>query len=78
MQTVRATIMPTSKGSYPSFVMMGKNMGVARIIKARSSIKEPPSAKILRDLFTNQNHLNFTLCYAYGAYPKLVRRRVYG
>jgi hypothetical protein len=41
--TVMAMSMPNHSGSKPSFTTAGKKIGVARIMKARSSRKEPPS-----------------------------------
>ena len=41
--SVMAIMIPNQMGSKPSFTTAGKKMGVARIMKARSSMKEPPS-----------------------------------
>jgi hypothetical protein len=41
-QTVIDTMMQAQIGSYPSDRIAGKKIGVARIIKARSSITDPP------------------------------------
>ena len=40
--TVMPIIIPNQMGSNPSLVTTGKKMGVANIINARSSMKEPP------------------------------------